>query len=392
MGGMGRAEWLLLLHPNGYFRSADLPVIYRTTVWPAVYWFMLSFMMTLPHRRWLAITLIATLQLAVALLDFIVPDEVPVGDLQYGPIVVAAAAFGFRGVLMIVISSGLLFYLANFAERSNIYTLPALALTETLYLGVGLAATRFFSDQRQLRTLEQQRVDLAVAEERARLAREIHDTAGQSLVAVVVQSEAAAIALAAGDRAEAVDRVERISRLARDSLSEVRRSVLGLAPRPLEQHALPEAFAQLARRLGSANHAVIQCSTTGLLPHLPPTVAAELYRIGQEALVNAIKYAQAKHIEISLDCEDNEILLTVSDDGRGFNVVTDTFASPTPNTGFGLRAVAQRAQQLGAILNVQSVLGQGTRVRVVMPLGAMVEAPAVAVYEHEKENENKKVI
>jgi signal transduction histidine kinase len=341
---------------------------------PAVYLLMLSFMMSLSQRRALMVALIAGMQLAVAFLDNIVPDEIPIGDLQYVPIVLAASAFGYRGVLAVVVSSGLLYYLANYAERSDANTIPALALTDLFYLVVGLAAARFFADQRRLRALEQERVDLAVAEERARLAREIHDTAGQSLMAVVVQSEAASAALAAGDHAKVSDRVERITQLARDSLSEVRRSVLGLSPSPLEQYALPEALEHLAKRLGNPGHTAIQCSIKGSIPDMPPAAAAGLYRIAQEALVNAIKHAQAKHIEVNLDREDDEIVLTVSDDGIGVGTRRD--GAPA-NSGFGLRGMEQRARQLGAIFNVQSTPGQGTRVRVVLPLATQAVTPAI---------------
>ncbi len=326
---------------------------------------MLTFLLMLAQRRLLTVGLVAVLQLLIAALDAFLPADVPISHLQYVPIILAAVSFGYSGAGTVAISSSLIFYLVNFALRASSYTLPALVLTLGLYLGVGLGAARFFADQRQLQRLAGERVQLAVLEERARLAREIHDTVAQSLMGVVVQAEAATLALTAGNSADGVERVQRLQRLAEDSLAEVRRSILGLTPAPLEQHPLPQALALLVARLAIYSPVPIQYAPEDACPPLLPARAAGLYRIAQEALTNALKHGAATQITLTLDCEDDELVLTVQDDGCGFDPATVALTG----NGFGLRGMQERACQLGAVFHIQSAPQRGTRVRVVLPLG-----------------------
>jgi signal transduction histidine kinase len=102
----------------------------------------------------------------------------------------------------------------------------------------------------------------------------------------------------------------------------------------------------------------------GKLRRLPPVTENNLLRIGQEAITNASKYAQAKNILVALDFEARQLRLSVSDDGKGFNV-----QSPPPSEGgFGLTGMRERAEQLHAEFSVTSEPGEGTIVTLVLPL------------------------
>ena len=164
--------------------------------------------------------------------------------------------------------------------------------------------------------LEQER-EAATLEERARLAREIHDTLAQGLTGIVVQLGAAQRALAA--ETEAADQhIDLAQQMAREALAEARRSVWNLRAPALERGDLSDALRGLASR-------PIRPETTTSFERrgepwpLPPTRKSALLRVCQEALVNVAKHAGATHVTIALEYTPEEVRSSVSDDGAGFD-------------------------------------------------------------------------
>jgi signal transduction histidine kinase len=212
----------------------------------------------------------------------------------------------------------------------------------------------------------------AVLSERARLAREIHDTLAQQLTAVVLQLEAAE-GLVARDADRAHRAVEVARGMARSALQEARRSVWDLRPTPLTATGLVAALA--AEVNGWRERSGIAATFRGAgsdrpLP-LTPTAEVALLRILQEALTNVARHSDAARVDVRLSRVGDEVRLTVEDDGRGFVTDADTRAG-----SFGLIGMAERARLAGGTLTVMSTPGKGTTVAVQVPLGDREAVPA----------------
>lgn len=215
--------------------------------------------------------------------------------------------------------------------------------------------------------LHAQRLEAAQAEERNRLAREIHDTIAQDFSAIAFQLEAADALLSGPDAPERARRSVRAALdLARKGLEEARRSVLDLRAAPLEGRTLAEALAALAAD-ARARHGldVAFADGSGGRP-LPAAVEVGLYRVAREALQNTIRHAAAAHAVLRLDASPAGARLTVEDDGRGFDV--DGLGDGRAAGRFGLVGMRERVRLLGGRLLVESTPSVGTRVSAVVPL------------------------
>jgi two-component system NarL family sensor kinase len=201
---------------------------------------------------------------------------------------------------------------------------------------------------------------LARAEERTRIAREIHDTLAQGLTAITLQVESALRHVEdAPERAR--ERLERALATARDSLEDARRSVLDLRTAPLMGRPLPEALAALARGFTADTGVRVDVRTAGDAA-LPLHVEAELYRIAQEALANVRRHAHAHAVTLDLRASGDRVALIVHDDGAGFD------PRVVPAGRHGLLGMRERARLLGGRLRLDSRPGRGTTVRVAVPL------------------------
>ena len=210
---------------------------------------------------------------------------------------------------------------------------------------------------------------LATIEERNRLAREIHDTLSQGLAAITLQLETAdALVMTRPERAQ--DAVRRALGLARSNLEEARRSMVDLRATYLHNRTLPEALATLAHDMVQETIEIeFHYAPTANFPTLQQRVETAIYRIAQEALTNACKHATPRHIALSLEIEDNELCLTVQDDGIGFQPDEVTKESGAFGSGhFGLIGISERVKLLGGELCILSEPGAGTLLSVCMPL------------------------
>jgi signal transduction histidine kinase len=201
----------------------------------------------------------------------------------------------------------------------------------------------------------------AVLAERNRMARDVHDTLAQGFTGVIVQLEAAEYAISEGDRKDADCHLRRAGELARQSLSEARRSVHALRPQALEDDEFWPALKGIIKNttVGTALHATFEVQ--GKVPVLPTAWQDNLLRIGQEALTNTLKYARAKHFATRLICNAKELRLELRDDGSGFQV-------NERHDGVGLVGMRERAKEMGGELKIVSSRGKGITITAILPL------------------------
>ncbi len=206
----------------------------------------------------------------------------------------------------------------------------------------------------------------AVLQERNRIAREIHDNLAQEILGISVQLEIVARTLASAPDA-ARQHLDRARALVRSSVAEARRYVWDLRSQSLDERDLPAALAEMTRRLTAESGVQTQFSVGGTFRPLAPQVENNLLRIGQEAVGNAVRHAQAKTVSVSLDFGAREVRLEVKDDGRGFDAATYDGGK---GGHFGLVGMRERAEQMGGSANVKSEPGAGTEVVVRVPIEA----------------------
>jgi len=224
--------------------------------------------------------------------------------------------------------------------------------------------------QRQL--LAQAR-EAGVTDERQRMAREIHDTLAQGLTGIITQLQAAEQAPAGGG--EWRRHLDAAARLARESLSEARRSVHAMRPEPLENARLPEALAEVAGGWSALHGVPAPVSTTGDPQPLPPDIEIALLRTAQEALANVARHAHATRVGLTLSYMDGLVTLDVRDDGMGFDPARNggAHANGTPPGGFGLTAMRDRLGLLAGSLAVESEPGAGTAISASVPVPVRVD-------------------
>ncbi|MFJ9868838.1 sensor histidine kinase [Streptomyces sp. NPDC101165] len=205
--------------------------------------------------------------------------------------------------------------------------------------------------------------EAGVADERRRLAAEIHDTLAQGLTGIIAQLQVVANA---PDLATARTHLDRASALARHSLGEARRSVHNLAPVALARDGLPDALKKTVAEWGEHTGIRAEFTVTGDAEQLHDEVSATLLRISQEALSNTSRHARATRAGVTLSFLGDEVILDIRDDGRGF----DPLAVParTRSGGFGLDGMRARAERIAGSLAVESEPGHGTALSARVPL------------------------
>ncbi|HYK89877.1 MAG TPA: two-component regulator propeller domain-containing protein [Acidobacteriota bacterium] len=204
----------------------------------------------------------------------------------------------------------------------------------------------------------------AVTMERNRIAREIHDTMAQGFAGISVQLEAGKQMLFNSPRL-AEEHLDEANNLARGCLQEVRRYVWNLRHRDQGKGELAARLSELAKTIGAETS--FQFKTTGTPRRLSEPTENILLRIGQEAIVNAVKHARAGRIEVELLFERRHVKLRIQDDGCGF----DPDREEVRDDGhFGMLGMRERATQLGGCLTVNTAPGLGTDIEVKVPLRA----------------------
>jgi signal transduction histidine kinase len=220
--------------------------------------------------------------------------------------------------------------------------------------------------------LEARLRELAVVEERERIARELHDGIAQVLGYVNTKSQAIDGYLASGRVDEARTQVAELGAAARAVYVDVREAILGLRS-PLEPgQGIGRAIEAHALRVAEDSRFALDVSIPPEVRdlRLPVESAAQVYRIAQEALTNIRKHAGANRVRIRMEASAATLRLTIGDDGRGLG--TAGGGAPSDMPGYGLRSMRERAESIGATLDVADDPGGGVRVRLVLPLAAAV--------------------
>ena len=201
-------------------------------------------------------------------------------------------------------------------------------------------------------TLEQ----LAASQERNRLARELHDTLAHSLSGVTVQLEAVQ-ALWDVETGTARRILDQALQSTRSGLTEARRALQALRASPLEDLGLALAVSDLAESVAERANLKLDLNVQNHLENVSPEVEQCVYRVVQEALTNVARHADARSLRVVLTRENEGLLLTVADDGHGFDPVV------VNGTHYGLRGLRERAEMVGGTLEVDSQPQTGTTVR-----------------------------
>jgi len=228
--------------------------------------------------------------------------------------------------------------------------------------------------KRLIEQLEETQRGLAAAErqagilqERQRLAQEIHDTLAQGFTSIVMQLEAADLALPEGQSAVR-NRLFQARETARLSLAEARQLVQALRPEPLEGASLPEAMMRVADRWKQETGTAIDFSVTGSPCSLHPEVEVSMLRLMQEGLANVHKHAQAQQVTVTLSYMEDQVALDVHDDGVGFDPELLSLPVDQSRGGFGLQTMRGRVAQIGGQLIIESNPGEGTTLAIQIPL------------------------
>lgn len=203
----------------------------------------------------------------------------------------------------------------------------------------------------------------AVLEERTRLAREIHDTLAQDLTGIIAQLQAAEELAAENHNEQQKRHVTQARELAKESLQDARRWVLALRSEVLEESNLCQAIKLFVEQTDARTAVNISCCEEGTLYSLPPETENNILRIAQEAVNNSIKHAEAANITVFLRYKPDELILQVTDDGRGF----ETDNRKRPHNNFGLTSMRERAKIIKAELEINSQLNRGTIVTATVP-------------------------
>ncbi len=202
----------------------------------------------------------------------------------------------------------------------------------------------------------------AVLQERGRIAREIHDTLAQDLVGVSVQLEVVSRLMTTSAEA-ARNQLNQARTLVRKGIEDARISIWDLRSQGHED--LPARLTNAVTTATAHSSTKVYVQVKGTYRPLEQRVEGELLRIGQEAVVNAARHAQATRIDVELAYDDSFLRMSVTDDGRGFAGAQN---ATSPDGHYGIRGMRERAESIRAQLKLESELGAGTRVSVELPV------------------------
>ena len=284
--------------------------------------------------------------------------------------VLAAWQYGFRGALWSSVFAGVLHLTISlvalafdWVPRMSIVFVPLqiILLVLVTYI-VGLLVEQQRAQQRELETAHRQLQEfaamadqLARSRERNRMARDLHDTLAHSLTGLIVQLQATRSLLPQQPN-EASRELERAEQTARTGLSETRLAIRDLRASPIASLGLLGAIKQEIAVFEQANAAQVALDAREPLPRLSETQEEALWRIAQESLDNITRHANANQVNVTLGAETNEVVLTIHDDGAGFDL------QHVPPNHFGLVGMRERIALAGGELRVTSSPGQGTQI------------------------------
>ncbi len=337
-GTLGKLVWLSAVTAVWISDMTISPV--------AIYWVFLLFFVSLrAFNDWRGLLFVA-IDLAIAII-FQIPTGLTLGGIM-GP--------ALSAVVVVAI---------NYA-----FTTIGRVSRERLLLIDELLSTR-----EQLAESER---EAGIAQERERLAHEIHDTVAQNLSSIQMLLHAAERDLGNLDVAEEeleqpLRRMEAARRAASNNLAETRAMIAALTPAGLREASISEALERIAADFAHASDMDIQVETHGEPQKLPMRVEAGLLRIAQGAVSNAVQHSGASRVRVTLTHEPEEIRLDVVDNGVGFDVAAQA-GKPAGLGHLGLDAMRSRAAELGGELTIESAPGGPTALSVAVPVDGAVDS------------------
>jgi len=235
-------------------------------------------------------------------------------------------------------------------------------------VGMALENTRLYREvmaKRKAMDHLMSRVNSAHEEERARIARELHDSVAQSLLKIIY-SAGFAMDFLREDPQLAVEEIDEVQQRAKGCLRELRTIMANLRPTSLDILGLKETILRYAEQFEEENNISTIVDLKGL-EHVPSSVELTVFRILQEELTNVSKHSNAQSVRIKTETSEGDLILTVEDDGVGFDSQV-VAAEQESGKHLGLMAIRERAELLGGNLDIVSVPGMGTRVTVRLPV------------------------
>jgi signal transduction histidine kinase len=294
------------------------------------------------------------------------------------PLILTAWQYNFKAVILYsFLSAGLevlMLHLGNYEWFHQTFYQRSILVRMIFFLVAGRMLTVIEQRQREQRqslleanrhlrhyaaTLEQ----LAVTQERNRMSRELHDTLAHTLSGLAVQLEAVrSLWKSAPERSYAM--LEDSLSSTRSGLTESRKAIQALRASPLDDLGLTLALRNLAESAASRSGAQLSLALPTNLEKLAPDVEQCIFRVAQESLENSVRHAEAQHISVKLAREDARLILSVCDDGQGFDP-----AQVDAHKSFGLKGLKERVAMFSGELQIHSQLGQGTTIRLILEPG-----------------------
>ncbi|MEO1449144.1 MAG: ATP-binding protein [Bacteroidota bacterium] len=227
-----------------------------------------------------------------------------------------------------------------------------------------------FEAEMSAQKLRSRQIIRAQEEERRRIARDIHDSIGQMLTALRFQIGAIKLQ----DTTQARKKLQTIEDISGQLIKGVRIATFNLNPPELSDYGLPSALAKMAEELSKlTGQTILFSNKTDFEARMDPVVETNLFRVAQEAINNAIKYAQSPFVLVTISHSDQLLSIVVDDNGKGFDVekveAMVEAGQKTNGSGLGLSFMRERVGYVQGRLFINSVPGEGTRVTINVPLG-----------------------
>jgi len=298
------------------------------------------------------------------------------------PLILTAWQYDYRAVLLYAAGTTLfeLLLTRTVALARAVQVWPdagTLLARMILLLAIGYIVTYLMSEQRwqrqeladanrKLVRFATVREQLAISRERNRLGRELHDTLAHTLSGLAVELDALT-SVWQPDEPRARRLLDHALATTRGGLEETRRALQNLRAAPLEDLGLALAIRNLAEQAAERAGLTLELHVAEGWPNLPVDVEQAYYRVAQEALENTVKHAAASALSVGLQQTDGALVLTVADDGHGFD--PGERGQAEDDLRFGLQGMRERAELIGAELSVEAPPGGGTRVSLRTPFG-----------------------
>ncbi|CAH2715806.1 hypothetical protein BACCIP111895_02990 [Neobacillus rhizosphaerae] len=230
-------------------------------------------------------------------------------------------------------------------------------------IGLQKVSEKRKEEQKKIEKMITHSIFQAQEKERKLISRELHDGIGQSLFGILLQAD---IIKSIPENKNGKDlQLEKIQRMITQTIEDVRNLSSELRPSTLDDHGLIATLKNFIRDFGNRFGLQINFTFKGDKERLPSSIETALYRIVQEALINAAKYASAERIDIVIDVDKHldKVSLSIADFGKGFEL------NPSNRNGVGIYSMEERASILGGDFSIASEIGKGTQIQVIIPIG-----------------------